>query len=96
MDFVTGLLISTDWKDDSYDSISVIFYWLKKMVNYEPVKITINTQRLAEVIFEVVVRHHDLPDPIISDRRAIFTFEFWSSLCYFFGIKRELFITFHY
>ena len=95
MDFVTGLPISTDWKGDSYDSIFVIVDWLTKMVYYEPVKITINAPGLAEVIIDVVVYHHGLSDSIVTDRDSLFTSNFWSSLCYFFGIKRRLFTTFH-
>ena len=55
MDFVTGLPLSSDWKGDSYDSILVIVDRLTKMVHYEPVKVTIDAPRLAEVIIDVVV-----------------------------------------
>ena len=55
MDFVTGLLLSSDWKGDSYDSILVIIDRLIKMVHYKPVKVTIDTSGLAEVILDVVV-----------------------------------------
>ena len=55
MDFVTGLPLSADWKDDNYDSILVIVDQLTKMVHYEPVKITIDAPRLAEVIIDVIV-----------------------------------------
>ena len=95
MDFVTGLPISTDWKGDSYDSILVIVDRLTKMVHYEPVKVTINAPGLAEVIINLVVRHHGLPDSINNDRGAIFMFKFWSSLYYFFGIKSQLSTAFH-
>ena len=71
MDFVTGLPLSADWKGNSYDSILVIVDRLTKMVHYEPVKVTIDAPGLAEVIIDVVVRHHGLPDSIISDRGAI-------------------------
>ena len=57
IDFVTGLSISTDWKEDSYDSILVIVNWLTKMVHYEPVKVTIDAPGLAKVIIDVAVRH---------------------------------------
>ena len=90
MDFVTGLPISTNWKRDSYDSILVIVDRLTKMVHYEPVKITIDAPGLDEVIINVVVRHHGLPDSIMTDRGTLFTSKFWSLLCYFFGIKRRL------
>ena len=65
------------------------------MVHYEPVKVTIDAPGLAEVILDVVVRHHGLPDSIVSDRGSLFTSKFWSSLCYFLGIKRRLSTAFH-
>ncbi len=58
MDFITGLLISADWKGDSYDSRLVIVDQLKKIVYYELVTVTIDVTSLAEVIIDVVVRHH--------------------------------------
>ena len=95
MDFVTGLPILTDWKGDSYDSILVIVDRLTKMVHYEPVKVTIDAPGLAEVIIDVVVRHHGLPDSIVTNRGSFFTSKFWLSLCYFLGIKRRLSIVFY-
>ena len=90
MDFVTGLPVSTDWKGETYDSILVIVDQLTKMVHYKPVKVTLNALGLAEVILDVIVRHHGLPDSIVTDRSSLFTSKFWSSLCYFLGIKRRL------
>ena len=77
MDFVSGLPISTDWKSDSYDSILVIVDRLTKMVYYEIVKVTIDALGLAEVILDVVVRQHGLPNAIVSDRGSLFTLKFW-------------------
>ena len=94
MDFVTGLPILTDWKRDSYNSILVIVDRLTKMVYYEPVKITIDAAGLAEVIIDVIVRHHSLSDSIVTHRGSLFTLKFWSLLCYFLGIKRRLFTAF--
>ena len=73
IDFVTGLPLSADWKGDSYDSILVIVNRLTKMVHYEPVKVTIDAPGLAEVILDVVVRHHGLPDSIVTNRSSLFT-----------------------
>ena len=92
---MTGLPLFADWKGDNYDLILVIVDYLTKMVHYEPVKIIIDVPRLAEVIIDVVVRHHGLPDPIISDRGAIFTSKFWSSFYYFLSINWRLSTTFH-
>ena len=95
MDFVIGLRISTNWKRDSYNSILIIVDWLTKMVHYKPVKITINALRLAKIIIDVVVWHHGLPNSIVTDKGSLFTSKFWSSLCYFFGIKYRLSTIFH-
>ena len=95
MDFVMGLPISTDWKGDSYDSILVIVNRLTKIVYYKPVKVIINALGLAEIIIIVVVRHHGLPDSIITNRGSLFTSKFWSLLCYFLDIKRRLSTAFH-
>ena len=95
MDFVTGLAISIYWKGESYDSILVIVDQLTKMVYYEPVKDTIDAPKLVEVILDVVVRHHGLPNSIVSERGPLFTSKFWSSLCYFLGIKWRLSTTFY-
>ncbi len=95
MDFITGLPISADWKGDSYDSILVIVDRLTKMVHYEPVKVTIDTPGLVEVIIDAVVRHHGVPESIVTDQGSLFTSKFWSLLCYFLGIKRKLSTAFH-
>ncbi len=65
------------------------------MVHYEPVKVTIDLSALAEVIIEAVVRHHGLPNSIVSDQGLVFISKFWFSLCYFLGIKRKLSIAFY-
>ena len=76
MNFVTGLPISTDWKGDSYDSILVIVDQLTKMVHYKPVKVIIDASGLAEVIINMMVRHHGLLDSIVTNRGSLFTSKF--------------------
>ena len=91
---MTHLPLSADWKGDSYDSIIVIVDQLTKIMYYKLDKVTIEAPELAEVILNVVVWHHDLSDSIVTDRGFLFTLKFWSSLCYFLGIKRRLSIAF--
>ena len=67
MDFMTGLPVSIDWKVDGYNFILVTVDRLTKMVHYKSVKITFNAPELAEVIIDVVVCHHGLPDSIVTD-----------------------------
>ena len=73
MDFVTGLLLSTDWKRDSYNFILVIVDRLIKMVYYKLVKITIDTPGLTKVIINMVMRHNGLLNSIVIDRGSLFT-----------------------
>ena len=95
MDFVTGLPILTDWKEDSYDSNLAIVNWLIKMVYYEPIKVTIDAMGFVEIIIDMILRHHSLLDLIVTDRGSLFTSKFWSLLCYFIDIKQKLFTTFY-
>ena len=88
-------MLSINWKRDNYDSILILVDWLTKMVHYKPVKININASGLAKVIIDVVVRHHGLPDSIVTNRGSFFISKFWSLLCYFLGIKQRLFTAFH-
>ncbi len=95
MDFVTSLPVSTNWKGEIYDSILVIINRLMKMVHYKPVKVTIDAPALAEVIIKAIVQHYGLSDSIIRDRGSFFISKFWSSLCYFLGIKQRLSTALH-
>ena len=92
---MTGLPVLTNYKGETYDSILVIVDWLTKTVYYKPVKVTINAPGLAEVILDVIIRYHGLPDSIVTDRGSLFTSKFWSLLCYFFGIKQSLSTAFY-
>ena len=95
MDFVTGLPLSADWKNNNYDSILVIIDRWTKMVHYELIKVTIDAPGLAEVIIDMVVWHHGLANSIVTDRGLLFISKFWSSLYYFLGVKRRLPTAFH-
>ena len=65
------------------------------MVHYNPVKVTINTPGLAEIIIDMVMRYHGLSNSIVIDRGLLFISKFPLLLGYFFGIKRRLSTTFY-
>ena len=65
------------------------------MVHYVLAKVTIDAPGLAEVIINVIVHHHGVLESIVIDQGSLFTFKFWSLLCYFLGIKTKLSITFY-
>ncbi len=95
MDFMIGLPVFTNWEGDTYDSILVIIDQLTQIVHYKPVKVIIDAFGIAKVIPDLVVRYHDLSNSIMSDQSSIFNSKFSLSLCYFFGIKQRLSITFY-
>ena len=65
------------------------------MVYYKLVKITLNAPRFVKVIIDVVMNYHSVINSIVTNKGFFFSSKFWLSLCYFFGIKRRLFITFY-
>lgn len=87
INFIIGILISPDWKGDSYDMIFVIINRLTKIVYHESIKTTIDKTSLVEIIIDVIVRYCGLFKLIISDQGLLFTSKFLSLLCYFFNIK---------
>lgn len=76
MDFVMGLPKSKDWREVEYDSIFVIIDRLTKMVYNKPVFTILDTEQLAEVLIEAVIRYHGLLDCIITNRGSLFTSKF--------------------
>ncbi len=80
MNFVMSLPISADYKGDSYDLILVIIDRLTKILYYKPVKVTMDILGLPEVIINMVVRHHRIPESIVTDQGLLFISQFWSSL----------------
>lgn len=68
MDFVIGLPMSKDWKGTSYDSILVIVDRLTNMVHYKAVQKDLTAEGLADVIIGCVMRHHGVPDSLVTDQ----------------------------
>lgn len=92
---MTDLLIPINWKKDSYNSIFVIVARLTKVIYYKPVQIIIDITNLAEVMFNVIIQYHGLPDFIVNNKESFFTFNFRSSLYYFLENKQKLSIVFY-
>lgn len=67
MDFVIGLSVSTNQNRKIFNSILVIVDRVTKMVHYKLVKVRIYDSELAEVIINMVIRHHRLLDSIASN-----------------------------
>ena len=65
------------------------------MIYYKLVKISFDIFELVEIIIDIVICHHDLANPIITNTSSLFSLRFWSLFCYFFDIKQRLFTAFY-
>lgn len=59
INFIIGFLFLVKEKSNNYDLILVIIDYLTKIVDYKPVKITINIIGLIKIIIGRMVRYHD-------------------------------------
>lgn len=73
MDYVTGLQLLVDLKNDNYNAILDIFDCLTKIVHYKLIKTTIDIISLVEVIINVVVKYCSLLELIICNQSLLFT-----------------------
>lgn len=72
IDFITGL----PRKKYQHDSVMVVVDTLIKAAYFIPVKSTFGTTQVADVFLKEIVRLHEVPNMIISDRDAKFTTAF--------------------
>ena len=91
MDFVVGLPRS----QKNHDSIWVIVDRLTKSAHFIAYSMSYSVERLCQLNIQQVVRLHDLPITIVSDRYSRFTAEFWKSLQTAMGISLRMSSAFH-
>lgn len=75
MDFATNLPPTNDM-----DSIFIVVDRLSKRVRLIPCKTSITAQQTADLFFGEIVKHHGLPNSIVSDRDVKFTSKFFQAL----------------
>ncbi|KAF1316466.1 putative retroelement, partial [Globisporangium splendens] len=85
MDFITGLPVS-----EGCDAILTVVDKLSKRAKYAPTHAKDGAPDVAKVFFDTIVRHHGLPEVVISDRDSKFTSKFWTSLMKLMGIKLSM------
>jgi hypothetical protein len=74
MDFIVGFPLMAR----RHDSIFVVVDTLMKSAHFIPVCMTYQGPKIARVFVSDIVRLHDVPRRIISDRRSLFTERFWT------------------
>lgn len=76
MNFIMGLSLFLNCKNNSYNEILVIVNCLIKMVHYEPVKTNLDLAGLAKIITNVMLKYYGLLESINSNRGLLFTSKF--------------------
>jgi hypothetical protein len=91
MDFVVGLPRTPKGND----SIWVILDRLTKVAHFVLVKMTIGTERLANLYVKHILRLHGTPKSIVSNRGPQFVAKFWRSFHKLMGTTLNYNIAFH-
>jgi transposase InsO family protein len=96
MDFVTQLPVSKDPVTDYvYDLIFVVVDRFTKAAEFVPFRHSYTAEQLARVFLDRIVRHHGIPESIISDRDKLFTSNYWTTLLAAIGTKKKLSTAYH-
>ena len=95
MDFITDLPLSSTYGSTTWDSILVVVDKLTKMAHYIPVRKTMSVADFIEVFIQEVVKHHGVPEVLVTDRDKLFTSEKWTSFCFHMRCHRNLLTAFH-
>lgn len=75
MDFVVGLLMMTR----RHDYIFVVMDTLNKSSNFIPIKTTYKALEITVIFIDEIVKLHEMPTNIISNRGVVPTKIFWTS-----------------
>ncbi len=78
-----------------YDSMVVIVDRYTKMVRYIPARINKTSDQLAQVFIENIMCDKGIPDSVDSDQGSLFTFKYWSVLCFYLKTKQKQSTFFH-
>jgi len=90
MDFMGPLPLSR-----GYNYLLVVIDRLTSQVHLVPTTTRVTAKQVAWIFLTEVVRHHGVPDSIVSDRDTKFTSMFWRELHRLMGTKLLMSTTFH-
>ncbi|KAL5830967.1 hypothetical protein ACOSQ4_016321 [Xanthoceras sorbifolium] len=90
MDFIERLPSS-----HGYSVIIVVMDRLSKYAHFIPLKHPFSASTVAKAFFDQVVKLHDVPKTIVSDRDKVFVSSFWKSLFQMQGTTLRMSSSYH-
>ncbi|EGE03252.1 hypothetical protein TEQG_08624 [Trichophyton equinum CBS 127.97] len=94
LDFITGLLLSR-LEGNTFNALLVIVDILTKFALYIPYTKDVKAEGLGYLIFKNVISLFGMPANLVTDRDTLFTYKFWSALCFYLSSKRRLSTAFY-
>jgi len=91
MDFVVGMPRT----QKHHDAIWVVVDRLTKSAHFLPLRTTYNAEQLAELYIKEIVRLHNVPISIVSNRDTKFASQFWYGFQTAMGTELNLSTAFH-
>jgi hypothetical protein len=90
MDFIEGLP-----KSQGYNVILVVVDRFTKYAHFLPVKHPYTVHSIAQTSMDSVVKLHDIPHSIVTDRDTIFLCNFWKELFKLYKVNLQLSTAYH-
>ena len=78
-----------------FTAILVVVDRLTKLAHFQPTVTTCSAPDLAQLFIDTVVRHHGIPQTLISDRDPRFTSRFWKAVFASLGTTLSFSTTYH-
>ena len=92
MDFITDL---PKTRTQQHDTILVVVDKFSKMVHFIPCTKSIDAPGVSKLFFREIIKHHGVPEVIISDRDPRFISKFWKALWEELGTKIQMSTSYH-
>ncbi len=91
MNFITKLPKSTDSAtEERYDLILVMIDKLTKYSHIIACKEKITAEQLKYIVLNRLIRYHDIPKELISDRDKLFTSNYWKTFIPMLGTRLRM------
>jgi len=96
MNFITKLPKSTNLATgDKYDSILIMVDKLIKYSHIIACKDKFTAEQLRYIVLNWLIRYHDIPKGLISDRDKLFTSNYWKTLLPMLGTRLRMSTAYH-